>query len=251
MRVLDGDGDGADWADVSGTRVNVRSTRQDAKASTDDVLVKAGIHGEYVYLYLEWRDPKPDELHKPWVWDDVLGKYVTGSQREDRLALQFEMTGDYGTDWFSGNSFTADMWHWKASRTNPLGLAHDKRTVVSTQKLLRAYRAQTPQGNPVYLTRPSDDGAALYRSKRYRSRVEPLMPKYLLSDEPSGSIADIEAKGVWFDGMWRLDLRRKLETGHDDDVVFTRGRAVRGGIAIFKSSENEDHMISDTLVFQF
>jgi len=55
---------------------------------------------------------------------------------------------------------------------------------------------------------------------------------------------------VWVEGDWRLELRRKMNTGHNDDVVFEPGIKIKGGVAILDGSENTDHNISSTLVFQ-
>lgn len=245
------DGNGADWSAVPGTVVALHKSKPDGTAATESILIKGGVHGEHVCFYLEWQDTSPDLLHKPWQWDSAQQKYVAGPQREDRLALQFATGGDYSTDWLSGNAFTADMWHWKASRSNPLGLAHDKSTTISAQKLLRAYTGTSRDGGALYIARPSDSGDKLYSRKRYRKFVADLMPKYVLSEAPNGSVADIEARGVWADGKWRLELRRKLNTGNPDDVVFTLGEATVGGLAVFDHSENDDHAISDNLTFQF
>ena len=35
-----------------------------------------------------------------------------------------------------------------------------------------------------------------------------------------GSKADIGGRGVWRDGRWVVEIRRKLNTGHDDDIQF-------------------------------
>ena len=78
-----------------------------------------------------------------------------------------------------------------------------------------------------------------------------MMPKYILTQNPQGSIADIHCKGVWKDGKWNLEIRRKLNTGNPDDVVFEAGKAVKSGIAVFDHSGDDNHVISDTFTFQF
>jgi hypothetical protein len=176
---------------------------------------------------------------------------VRGPQREDRFALQFAIEGDYDTNWLSGRSFVADMWHWKASRSDPHGLAHDKLTRVGKRKQLRAAAIPGPGGETIYIARPSDAGDPLYTTRRYGKRREALMPKYELSSSVSGSIADVSARGVWRDGYWTLELSRVLDTGHPDDVVLHPGRDVAGGVAIFDRSRNDDHAVSSVLVFRF
>jgi len=245
------DGNGDDWAGVSGTRVKLHKSKPGATTQTQSVLIKGGIYGDSVFFYLEWEDRTEDVLHKPWVWDAAKKKYVKGPQREDRLAIQFATGGDYTTDWLSGREFTADMWHWKASRSNPVGLAHDKSTRISRHKLVRSRKITTDDAGPLYIVRPSDSGDKLYSVKRYHAYREAVMPKYLVNDSPRGSVADVKARGVWADGMWRLELRRKLDTGNSDDVVFVPGQALIGGLAIFDKSENDDHAVSDNLTFQY
>ena len=245
------DGNGEDWKGVSGTVVPLHKSKPEATTQIESVLIKGGVHGEYVCFYLEWEDGSEDVLHKPWVWDESKRKYVRGPQREDRLAIQFATSGEYSTDWLSGREFTADMWHWKASRSNPIGLVHDKSTEISARKLLESYKGTTPNGESVYIARPSDGGDKLYTSKRYHAYKEDLMPKYLVNASPHGSVADVEARGVWANGKWHLEIRRKLNTGHADDVVFEAGLQIVGGIAVFDRTENDDHVISENITFQF
>ncbi len=241
----------AEWADHPGQLVPLQPLVDSSVVEASEVLVKAGYFGDQVIFYMEWPDAEADLLHKPYVWSEQRGKYVKGPQREDRLALQFGISGTFDANWLSGNAFKADMWHWKSSRSNPLGLAHDKMTTVSTSKLLRGARMTAADGSAVYVLRQNDAGSDLYRTARYSSREEAVMPKYVLLSEAEGSIADIAAKGVWRDGRWHLEMLRKMDTGHTDDVVFQTGQRVKGAISVFDRSENEDHKVSATLDFQF
>lgn len=246
------DGDDTDWKGVPVTVVSLHSTKPDSVVKAGHVSVRGGTYGDRVFLLVEWEDDSADTVHKPWVWNRELNKYRKGPQREDRLAVQFSMDTDYSTNWRSGKAFTADTWHWKASRSNPLGLAHDKSLIVSRSKLLRAYKMPIADGNHVYISRPSDSGDKLYKTTRYRRLEKEFMPKYVLHDSPQGSVADVAARGVWSDGKWRLELSRKLSTGNDDDVELPREPGkIAGGIAVFDRSENDDHAISDTLTFDF
>jgi hypothetical protein len=188
--------------------------------------------------------------HKPFIWNEAKGRYVKGPQREDRIAIQFEISGEYDTNWYSGKEFVADMWHWKSFRSNPLGLVHDKLTVISKEKMRNSIKVDLPSG-PIYIKRPSDAGDRIYKSTRYGSKVNDVMPKYTLIENAQGSVADIRAKGVWADGVWRVEMSRAMNTGNDDDVVFNVGKAVKGGIAVFDGTGDDDHTISDTLIFQF
>lgn len=245
------DGSDADWQNIPATVVPVAKKPSTSTVEVKAVSVRAGIFGDDVYLFLQWDDPTRDEQHKPFVWDAAQNKYVTAELWEDRIAVEFAMKGDYTTDWFSGKSFEADMWHWKAARSNPLGLVHDQMTIIGTDPVAKAFKATATNGREIFIRRPSDAGDELYDTKRYGTREQDTMPKYVLTENPKGSVTDIHCRGVWQDGKWNLEIRRKLNTGNPDDIVFAPGAAVPAGIAVFDHSGDDNHAISDTLTFQF
>ncbi len=245
------DGSGLEWAAQPVQVVALTPTVKHTHVETRQVEIKAGHYQNRVYFWLRWQDSEPDALHKPYQWDEKKQRYGRGPQREDRLAMQFEISGEYNTNWPLAQDFVADMWHWKASRSNPIGLAHDKKTTLSSQKLLRAASLKAADGSIRYVLRENDQGTPLYSNKRYATKQQEIMPKYQLNPHTRGSIADISAKGIWAGGYWQLELSREFDTGHDDDVLFTLGQALRGGIAVFDRGENDDHAISETLIFQF
>ena len=76
------------------------------------------------------------------------------------------------------------------------------------------------------------------------------MPRYEVNPNPTGSIADVEAKGVWRDGRWYLEMSRKLDTGHDDDVVIPVNGSVEIAVALFNNVNSEKHSVSDVLILQ-
>lgn len=245
------DGSAKDWKGCSLSQIPLTQNPEQGKSNVESVSIMAGIYGDTFFLFAQWKDASQDLIHKPFIWDETENRYVRGPQREDRFSIQFAMEGDYTTRWFSGNEFKADMWHWKSSRTNPAGLAQDKMTIITTQPVKRSYKTIAKNGKTIYLYRPSDAGGSIYSSKRYSEKQNPIMPKYFINPTQSGSIADVKAKGVWKDGIWRLELKRKLNTEHEDDLVFDPGHPVKAGIGIFNASETTDHNISDTLIFLF
>jgi len=216
-----------------------------------EVILSAGTYGDEIFILAKWKDDDADEQHKPYVWNSDKKKYEKGSQKEDRFAIQFAMEGDYSVNWLSGKYFKADTWHWKAARSNPIGLAQDKMTIVGDVAAKKAYKAKGPSGEDIYIQRPSDSGDKLYKTKRYRGYEKDVMPKYILTSAPSGSITDVKAVGRWSDGEWVLEMKRKLDTGHADDVKFSSGSTVQGGIAVFDKSGNDKHNLSSLLQFVF
>lgn len=245
------DGLASEWTGIATTSVPLTQSRAGGKSDITSIDVKFGTAGGNVCFLFQWKDSSYDFQHKPYVWNEGSGKYETGPQREDRLAVQFAMEGDYDTNWLSGKEFKADIWHWKSARSNPAGLAQDKMTIVSKTKIKKAYEGKAQDGSTIYIKRPSDAGDKLYKTKRYATKEETIMPKYIAADNPQGSVADVKAKGVWANGSWVLEGCRKLNTGNADDIVFTKGTAVKGGIAVFNQSGDDDHNYSGNLVFQF
>lgn len=238
------DGQASDWGGVASHTIPL-----EGKLEMQEVSLSAGVHGDDIYLLLKWKDDDADQQHKPYVWNSGKKKYEAGPQREDRFAIQFGMEGDYSTDWLSGKQFKADTWHWKAARTNPSGLAHDKMTVISGTAAKKSYKATDASGNTLYIQRPSDAGDKIYKTKRYRGYEQDVMPKYILTKNPSGSVTDVKAAGHWVNGEWTLELRRKLNTGHSDDVAFSSGVTVPAGIAVFDHTGDDKHNISG--IFDF
>ncbi len=245
------DGSSADWGSINPVSVPLTPCCPDAKSDVKSVDIMVAVFKDDLYLFAQWDDSSYDIIHKPFIWNEKESRYVRGSQREDRFSIQFAMEGSYSTDWFSGKEFRADMWHWKSSRSNPIGLAQDKQTFISSRKMRRSYKTKGRNGKIIYLFRPSDAGDKFYDSKRYGIKEKEIMPKYYLHDNPKGSIADVKAKGVWKNGKWFLEMRRKLDTGHDDDVVFFKGKKVAAGIGIFNHSKTVDHNVSKVLTIQF
>ena len=241
------DGSAADWQGQIAQTVSLSQG-----GSKLAVTVKAGRHGQNVYFLFQWPDSTADNsYHKPFVWNATKKKYEVGPQREDRFALQFAMEGDYDANWLSGKTFKADMWHWKATRSNPIGIAHDKTTTISTVKTKKTFKIKAENGQMIYITRSSDQGDKLYTTKRYRRYEKDTMPKYIMNAKATGSITDVKASGVWKNGKWTLELQRALNTGHADDVVLPTNGDVAGALALFDHSGDAHHFTSGTLTFTF
>jgi Ethylbenzene dehydrogenase len=203
--VLDGEID--DWADIAGITVPLSGT-----GGADRVELKAALRGERIYVLAVWDDPTENNLHKPYVWNEELQAYEKTEVMEDRLAISFAMRGNFSADKLDGSEFETDVWHWKASRSNPAGLAHDKYWKVSRTPFEGSRAFESPNGGMVHLARPSDAGDWLYKHVRYFLR---------------------QAGGVWREGRWYLELSRALSTGHEDDTVIPASGSIEMALAAF------------------
>lgn len=239
-----------DWNEIPYSSFTLKSISKGIK-KTKVINIKAATYKNKVYFFANWPDEKQNSEHKPFIWNKSTSRYVRGPQREDRFALQFEMEGDYTSNWLEAKYFKADMWHWKSSRTAPANLIHDKYTIISDTKLTRSREIKTSKNKSIYIQRISDKGNSIYTSLRYGIYKGDKLPKYVINKHLSGSIIDVNAYSKWIKGKWYLEINRKLNTNHNDDVAFIKDKKVKFGIAVFNASPKEEHFISETLSIVF
>ncbi len=138
-----------------------------------------------------------------------------------------------------------DVWHWKAARTHPMDNAEDKYWVDLTEATEIPY-----EGGIELRTRLPDLGGGFTSDNK-----EGSLPKYMDPNDPgenadflfqgsvvdfnpnanwqdgdtipgyivkngTGSRADVEAVGVYSNGVWTVEFKRALHTGNPDDVSF-------------------------------
>lgn len=220
------------------------------RGGVDSVEMRAAVRDGRIYVLAIWADRDESILHKPFKWDESASAYKKTRQMEDRFAISLKMSGDFAASKVGGNAFEADVWHWKASRSNPAGIAHDKWWKVSKTPFEKSKEWPTPDGKIVYLARISDAGDRLYKPLKYTSKQGDLMPRYDVNLSPTGSIADIAAKGVWRDGRWYLEMARDLDTGHDDDAVIPASGSIEIAVAAFNNVDGSKHSASDVLTLR-
>ena len=167
-----------------------------------------------------------------------------------------------------------DLWHWKAARSAPYGYADDAWLTV----------AGNPSGSYRETGRRKDVGAGGDTKNETPDRtrpfymqdpaIKPSAPGFLLMEEavkitdysafetgdiipyrlplkPSGSRFDVKALSRYADGGWMVMLSRKLNTGHEDDVVFNPKKRYSFALAVFDDSGSEHSKATEpmTLIF--
>ncbi len=190
-----------------------------------------------LFFCVRYKDMAENPFHKPWIWDKAEKKYVTGAHREDTFIFKWNMEDqEVNLSNFSDDSYTADVWYWKANRTNLAGYADDKHQILSDKNGKKATETVTASGKKRYLFRKSDSGKSAYkeRGEAPTEKLTPLVNRYE-PRKPEGSRGDIEAKGAWENGFWTIEFARKFNTGHDDDVQFDpkSGKDYLFGVSIF------------------
>jgi hypothetical protein len=237
---LDGSADDKAWGKAEPFSFPVRGA-----SGNVTVRMSAVRNDDRVFFLVQWADKSEDKEHHPWVWSEEEGSYSIGEQVEDALALQFSAK-KLGDCMLSGQGFVTDLWFWRAARTDPVASAEDGSLVVSTERLPKASFYEAKNKRTVWVKEQRDEGTAPYRSQVAGTFEGDKVHRYV-PREPSGSVADVDAKGAWKNGQWTVELARSLDTGDKIDVAFKSGGEYYFSAAIFNARERSEHSTSKEL----
>lgn len=155
---------------------------------------------------------------------------------------------------------TIDIWHWKSARTNPVYQVDDQ------------YIDHARNENKGWGRHSDEKTGGGYKNNRNGDKtapawmpmaVDPLANYWVMSDSKvafndrfkagdvvggivakaaTGSRGDIHARGAWRDGIWTLELKRKLVTQHpkslQQDVQFDDlSKQYLFGVSVFDNSQ--------------
>jgi hypothetical protein len=248
------DGDLSEWGREGWTAIPVKPAMdKDADNFTGEITVemKTAVSGDMFYLAAKWPDDNEDLEYKNWVWKGK--KYKRDKKLDDMFAVRFYMSGDYDESMITEKTYTVDVWLWSAGRSNSAGRARDMWHHVTTKVTEDAAEYKTESGKIVYIKKHKDEGTPSFDNNKIdrKSNQGKKVPSFALNSDASGSVTDVQAKGVWKDGYWHLEMSRKLDTGHSDDAAFVPGNSLLGAIAVFNKAEMEHKSTSGDLSFQF
>jgi hypothetical protein len=187
-----------------------------------------------IYFLVTFPDRDESRSHKSWVWDKGRQMYTVGNDREDTFIFKWNMgTAAVDLSIASDTPHLADIWFWKACRTDKISYADDKFHEYSEAESRDATRVFTRSGKKMYLLRLGDKGSSAYKVNLISEYQEETLPRYLLT-KPTGSRGDVRAKGMWQNGQWTIEMSRKLTTSHEDDVQFVPGRKFLFGVSRYE-----------------
>lgn len=157
---------------------------------------------------------------------------------------------------------TIDMWHWKSVRSNPVGQIDDQyiddtKDPKKNANWGRKSDAKTGGGyedninkektGPLFMSKtPGADGKYWMLGADKTAFADTFKPGDIVPSmmvEPfAGSRGDIEAKGAWKDGVWTIEIKRKLVTTGDkakeQDVQFDNlKKPYYFGLAVFDNTQ--------------
>ena len=248
---LDGRADDAVWASAVPLQVECGRFYPLREGEVITVTIKSVHTADEIFFLATWKDSTKSDTHKSWVWNDDTKSYEQGSDREDMFSIAFEQQGRFDVDMLAGIPSVWDVWHWKARRTNPQGYATDKTHVYSSSKpsgKARSYKART--GKTLWIARPEDAGTSVEKKRAAPATFQGASVAQYIQGQPSGSAADVHARGEWVQGTWTLELSRRLNTGYPDDTIFDQNRSYQIAIASFDHTGSMDRS-SSTIELSF
>jgi hypothetical protein len=223
---LDGRADDEAWKAGQPVRLVAKGVFPANEGKSTDVVIRSVRTDTHIYFLVRWKDETKDaEMHKPFAWDAAKNAYVEGPEREDMFSLAFEHTGPFDPDMLAGVESVWDVWHWKATRTNPQGYAMDRTHRTSKEPWQgKGKSLKDRKGQTIWIARPEDAGDTVEKKVAApTAKAGERAPQYA-AGMPTGSAADVKAKGAWEGGWWTLELERRLDTGNADDTRFVPGR---------------------------
>jgi hypothetical protein len=213
---------------------NVESITTTDSVAGIEIRLKS-VHTENVVFFLvQFPDTTENRGHKTQVWNAEKGLYETGHDREDTFLFKWNMEPYPSKLTIAEDTpYIADIWFWKALRTDPMGYADDKMHIYSPVNIPKAKRLLSRGGRVFFLARPGDEGEAAYAPLILSHFEKPQMPMYE-NKTPTNSRADVHARGIWRDGYWTIEFARKMRTNHKDDVEFEIDRSYQFGVSRYE-----------------
>jgi len=207
------------------------------RANDLPIIIKAVYTDTEIFFLVSFPDPDESRTHKTWVWDKARQIYTVGHDREDIFLFKWNMESKpVDIRLYTDNAYLADIWFWKACRTDGVGFADDKSHKYSLTEDRNATKIVSTSGKTMYLLRSGDDGESAYKINLISDYASDLLPRYTLR-QPTGSRADVRAKGVWRNGGWTIEFSRKLKTGNGDDIQFNPGKKYLFGISRYEIAD--------------
>ncbi|HZE97827.1 MAG TPA: ethylbenzene dehydrogenase-related protein [Planctomycetota bacterium] len=250
LPTIDGKADDEAWK--AAKPVVVKIDQPDEETPKKTISIKAVHDGTSICILLEWADPDKNDEHSPLIWKDTAYE-AQDDKVEDACVLGFELEGKFDSDMKAGIESKWDVWEWGAARTNPTGYALDRTHVYSKTAPtppLKARRLTTRDQGQIYFSHPIDEGTPCYTKIEIpEKKVKDVLPQYP-TQKPTGSAADVEAKGEWANGKWTVEFKRKLNTGHKDDTTFVAGQSLSFAVATYDKSEKGDHDVSKPILLK-
>ncbi len=269
------------WADAEPLSVTLSNGHGFDRGRTE-LTLRAMYNDKELFMLAEWLDPKEDIRYWPWRRTAEGWEHLVTNEKdetvyyEDKLGIVFPLTADpmfenfgcavhchqtsrmpYGLKG-TGKDHPLDVWHWKASRTDPAGYVDDKFWQGRDLTAKEGGRKADPTDEGGYEKNKNEDGTlpkwlpvdenavrrgaipkegAVPYSETAAGRfpVGAVIPGIVVA-RAVGDRGSVRCESQYENGRWRLLIRRDLDTKSDYDVAFRPGGRYRFACAAFDHS---------------
>lgn len=217
-----------------------------------EVVLRALHTDDTIYVLAQWPDDTKSDMRDPYIWNETKKDYDRPSKPDDQFSLEFPITGKFDIRMLTlVHEYTADVWHWKAGRGNPVGWVDDKRHIISRKPILGGVEYTMGGHGNVYIARLMDEGTSSYSLKPKPSSLEGNIVDSFEQRQPTGSLADVQGRGIHDGKSWTLEMSRKFNTGHEDDARIDPRKENICAIAVLNDELYWDHSVSPVITLQF
>lgn len=219
----------------------------------NEMWLKVVHDGASVAFLMTWKDETKSDKHQEFAWKADDGEYkMNDEQLEDSCSLAFALEGKFDVDMLAGIESKWDVWEWGAFRTS-LGYARDKWHIYAKERPAagKPKRFNDRNEQPIWLSRPDDEGTPCARKVDAPAEKKTDVVQQWIPEKPTGSCADVAARGSWEKGKWSVEFRRKLSTGNKDDTAFDLSKPLEFAVAVCDQGEKSDHEVSPKYVLRF
>ncbi len=165
-----------------------------------DFSFSAFVSNNKIFISIEFNEKEERRSHRSWVWNPIEQFYKEDhGDRESVVSIILKK---------SGEPF-ADMWIWRSFISNPAEIAED----------FQVFYQKNDDSAPSLVKR--DAGRICWESRYFDEFAGERLPRFY-HKKPSGSSADVSARGIWKNGRWHLKISRALDTGNPDDIVIAK-----------------------------
>lgn len=258
--IIDGDGSDGAWSQASVSNVVFDYFMHDGNAATGAVVQAAFDATQIYFKVSWQDPTGSESLDKEqWVFDGTSWTRTSKNEDRvafiwsisvpdgewNNLGCLYLCHGTWMGTQIPGE--LVDVWHWKAHRSNPQSVSDDKwwdhvepgrhgdegtlgdqKNIDPAATGLPLFMAESgePGANKTFLFDPSYAGPIPPNGARgipfdpnLAWQAGHMIAGFALQD-PAGSRADVAGKGVYSGGVWTVELKRALNTGNADDIVF-------------------------------
>jgi hypothetical protein len=233
--------------------------------------------GNRLFVLAEWLDSNEDRRYRPWRrtgdgWQPlVTNPSDENVYTEDKFSLIFPIEPDPWFDRFGcaaschagggrdygykGTPHLLDVWHWKATRTDPVGQVDDQYWSQVDFDARNLGRLNDPKQSGGYESNVSEDGShPAYLPARLKLVRDGIIPREhaveytpeaaaaippgtiipgIVASPMIGDRGDVRCVSEHADGRWRLYMERALDTGSPYDAPLTPGESLPFTAAAF------------------